>query len=477
MAKNKHKQSEQKQHDSLNVFDEFDGVTSTQIKVDYIKENAIQTKAPEVQSAAMDSCDAQSSQYQANYDNANPHLLAYYVASSSFIGYYACALIAQHWLVSKGCELKARDAVKNGFTINESNGVDLESSKIKLIEKANKKYKLNQNMIEAVKFKNIFGVRHVLFKHKDKNFDYEKPFNPDSFKNGNYAGIAQIDPYWLNPEFDNNDLTDPASIGFYEPTFWTVNGKRYHKSHFVILAGDEVSDYLKPTYRYGGIPLTQKVYERVYASERTANEAPQLAMTKRLNVRKVDLVKAQSNKAQFVKNIQSANEFRDNYGQTIIGKDEDMQNLETSLADLDNVIMTQYQLVCSEFDIPSTKLLGVSPKGFSSGEGEEDNYISSVEELQGNDMNDIIEAHFARLIPSSLSKDLKIQNLEIEVEWNPLKVMSDLELAQMRQANSTADANWYNIDAIDGQDVRDRLVKDKNSGYGGIATPDIEDIE
>ena len=299
------KQEEKKEsaHDgfSTNLFDgsaqDDDGKTSEQVKREYIQANAIQRTAPSPtgkDGVAMDSCDASSAQYQANYEQANPHLLAYYIASSSFIGYYACAIIAQHWLVSKGCELKARDAVKKWYDITVDDETELSPKQIKFISKQDSKFKLKHNMVQAVKFRNVFGIRHILFKNTDPDFDYEKPFNPDSFKNGKYSGMSQIDPYWITPEFENQDLTDPSAIGFYEPTYWLINGKRYHKSHFVILQGDEVSDYLKPTYRYGGVPLTQKVYERVYASERTANEAPQLVMTKRLNVRKVDPAKAQA---------------------------------------------------------------------------------------------------------------------------------------------------------------------------------------
>jgi len=37
-------------------------------------------------------------------------------------------------------------------------------------------------------------------------------------------------------------------------------------------------------YMYGGIPVSQRIMERVYAAERTANEGPLLAMSKRTNV-------------------------------------------------------------------------------------------------------------------------------------------------------------------------------------------------
>ncbi len=456
------KSAEPKKH-TFDALDIGNDETSAEIKLAYIQDNAIQRVAPTPKTkagTAQDSCDTQAATYQASYEAANPHLLAYYVASSSFIGYYACAIIAQHWPVSKGCELKAKDAIKKGYDLSIDDETALTPKQIKQIEKLDKQYKIKKNAIQGVKFKNIFGIRHILFKHANPDFDYSKPFNADSFKNGSYAGISQIDPYWVTPEFNDQDLIDSSAIGFYEPTYWLIQGVRYHKSHFVVLIADEVSDYLKPTYRYGGIPLTQKVYERVYASERTANEAPQLAMTKRTKVRKTDLAKAQANKGLFIDKLKLANEMQDNFGTQVVGLDEDISHIDTSLADLDNVIMTQYQLVCSEFGIPATKLLGVSPKGFSSGEGETDNYLEDVEELQGNDLEEILHAHYIRLFKSE-----SLGDMEVTINWRPLKVMSDLEMSTIRVNNSTADSNWFNTGSVDNIDIRERLIKDKNSGF------------
>ena len=62
------------------------------------------------------------------------------------------------------------------------------------------------------------------------------------------------------------------------------NGKMIHRSWCVKCVNSHVTDILKPTYIYGGIPLTQMIYERVFAADKCANEAPMLALTKRLLV-------------------------------------------------------------------------------------------------------------------------------------------------------------------------------------------------
>lgn len=437
--------------------------------VQNILSSAIQRQAPIPTTAGGSGMDSAISGLlpAQSYGQINQRTLAFYVASSSFIGYFPCALIAQHWLVSKGCSFKAREAVKKWFDLSVSDGSKLSPSQVKFIEKRDKQYKLKENLIQAVHFNNVFGIRHILFKHRNPDFDYEKPFNPDSFGPGDYAGMSQIDPYWLTPEINDADLTDPTRIGFYEPTHWIIQGKRYHKSHFVILKGDEVADYLKPSYRYGGVSLVQKVYERVYASESTANEGPQLAKTKRLIIQKVDAAEVQANMKKFISNLNVFQKMRDNYGTRFVGKTDEVTQIDTTLTDLDSTIMTQYQLVCSVFDTPASKLLGTGHSGFSTGETDDDYYIQSIEEIQGNDMSTIIEAHYQRLMPSSLAPKLGITAM-IEPVWNPIKVMSQNEKADVLTKVANAMVALTGTGGIDSIDVQDYLVKQKELGFEGL---------
>ena len=429
----------------------------------YINNNIIQVAAPTPSKpVATFATDSAGQGYPQN-QTVNEAVLAYFILDSSFIGYYAMASVAQNWLVMKGCSQKATDAMKKGYKLTKNDGKSLEPKQVREIAKLDKKYKLNANMIEGVTFNNVFGIRHILFKHEDPDFDYELPFNPDAFKGGKYAGIAQIDPYWVVPILDDQDITDPTAINYYDPTFWSIGGKTYHKSHFVILRGEEVADYLKPTYRYGGLSTVQRVYQRVYAAERTSNEIPQLVMTKRMTVRKTDLAKMQANKAQFVKNLNAAAEFRDNFGTNVVGLGEDITQIDTTLTDLDATMWTQYHLVASIFDMPVSKLYGTGINGFASGETDEDYYISGLESLQANKLDDVAYAHYERMMPSEFGKDM-----DLDILWNPLKVMSDKDRADVNHVNSQTSKNLWDIGAIGDVDERERLIADENSGYSGM---------
>ncbi len=390
-----------------------------------------------------------------------PTMLTAWYGAQGFIGWQLAAMIAQHWLIAKVCRMPAEDAVRHWFTI------DAEGDIPKLLAKEDKRYKLKHNLTQFLTMGRVFGVRHVLFKVRSADPDYYiKPFNPDGITPGSYIGMVQVDPYWMAPELDAAAAGDPASSDFYEPTWWNISGKRYHKSHFVIFRNGELADILKPTYLYGGIPVPQKIMERVYAAERTANEAPLLAMTKRLNVQKVDMAKAIAKQAEFEERVHYQQELRDNFGSLFVGKEDTVEQIETSLADLDSVIMTQYQIVAAGGEVPSTKLLGTSPKGFNAtGEHETRSYHESLESLQSNDMSPVVERHHICVIRSSVAPTMGVPPFAVDHKWNPVDSPTALEEATVNKTKAETDKLLFDVGAVDGANVQDRLQNDAGSGY------------
>lgn len=408
-----------------------------------------------------------------------PEVQAMWYGSQGFIGYQMAATMAQHWLINKACLIPARDAIRKGyaFTINDGRAVPPEA--LAAIEKANKRYKLNKSLVEFVKMGRVFGIRVALFRVESNDPDYYvKPFNPDAVTPGSYRGISQIDPYWVTPELTSATASDPAALDFYEPTYWIVNNQRYHKSHLVIMRGPEVADVLKPSYLYGGLSVPQMIYERAYAAERTANEAPQLALTKRAMVFYTDAGKALANQAAFEERLSVWAQFRDNFGVKVADKEADkVEQHDTSLADLDAVIMTQYQIVAAAANVPATKLLGTTPKGFNStGDYEAESYHEELESIQVNDMEPLIDRHMVCLIRSEIAPRFGCAPFTVDCTWKPLASMSNKEAAEVRKINAEADKIYAaDIGAVDGQEVRAKLSADEQSGFNGLPTLTSED--
>ncbi len=390
-----------------------------------------------------------------------PHAVMSWFAWQTFIGYQACALIAQHWLVHKACSMPAKDAVRMGWDI------DAEGADVDEIKRADERMGVSVQLAEFCTMARTYGIRVALYAVDSTDPDYyEKPFNIDGVTPGSYKGIVQIDPFWCYPELTDANLTDPASPNFYEPTFWTIGNKRYHRSHLCIYTPYPVPDFLKSTYRFGGLSLPQMIYERVYASERTANEAPILVMTKRLNTfqaapgANMDSVRA---------NLGQMAELRDNHGILAHGPGESYGQTDTALSDLDAVIMTQYQLDAAIAGVPATKLLGTSPKGFgASGEYEEASYRENLEGIQSDAYTPLLSGHYRRLV-----KSMGMQ-ADVRVQWAPLDSPTAAEFADIELKKAQAASTLAMAGAIDGQDIRDVIVNDKESPWFGLEERVVE---
>ncbi len=395
-----------------------------------------------------------------------------FYGSQGFIGWQTCTILSQNWLIDKACTMPAKDAIRHGYEIEFNGNEDIDPKIIDEFRKQDKEFQIKRNCLEFIRMGRVFGIRHAMFIVESPDPDYyAKPFNPDGIRAGSYKGITQVDPYWLAPELDYAAAANPASKYFYEPTWWRVNGKRVHRTHMVIFRnGDQVPDILKPSYFYGGIPTPQKIAERVYAAERTANEAPLLAMSKRLFSLKVDTSKAMADFATFKIAIEEWTALMNNFGVKIIGGDEEVQQFDTSLTGLDETIMTQYQLVAAAANVPATKLLGTTPKGFNAtGEYEEASYHEELESIQENDLSALVERHHLILMRSHIAPKFGISPVNTEVKWNPVDSPTAEEAAEINAKKSASDAAWVNMGAVDGLDVRQRLIKDRDSGYTGIS--------
>ena len=447
----------------------------------YIQENAFPVVPKMMPGVAMDSAaqgnfESSKSAYRISSYGASDELLCWYI-SQSFIGHQACALIAQQWLVKKACLKPAQKAIKKGYKLTINDGEDVDYKVIKKIQKLDKRMGIKKKLIEFESQKMTFGIR-IAFPVIDGwgPEDYKRPFNVDGVKKGTYRGMVQVDPHWMVPELDAQAVNNPASMSFYEPTYWRVNDVTYHKSHLVIVRNGEVPDILKPTYQYGGLPLPQLIYERIYAAERTANEAPLLAMDKRLTVLHLDLEAMGLQPAKFEEQMAAWAGYRDNFGIKAVGVDEKIEQFDTSLADLDATIMTQYQIVAAIAEMPATELLETSPKGFNAtGEFEEGSWYDRLEGIQEYTFDPFLDRHYELLIKSEFEGAF-----EVDVTWEPMKSPTPKELAEIREIDSRNDTALATLGAVDGAEIRDRIISNEHSGYNGLEAytdAEVKEIE
>lgn len=472
------KQEIQKKEDNNSFFngDSSKGVLHKSPTYEAMYNTSVQVQ-PTLSESGMDSS-CYSNAYNPSFDFAvNPIIYNWY-SSNAFIGFPTMAIIAQNHFVSKACSIPVKDAIRKGWEVTCNEDKEIQSEIFERIKELDKQFKIREKLINQSYFTKVFGIRVAIFVVESTDPEYyEKPFNIDGVKKGAFKGIKQVDPYWCTPYPTTANLIDPTNLDFYEPTYWYVNGKKFHKTHLVITKGEEVSDILKPTYQYAGLSLVQKIYQRLYSSEKLADEVPKLALSKRTNVYKITgISKALGNLDKFKQKMNEWVSLKDNYGVKFADKEDEIQQLDTSLADLDVNIMTQFQLVCAIANIPSYKFLNAPMKGFSSGETEESSYHEYLENLQDYELTPLLDKYYQLVIKSYIEPEFKT-TFNPTVKFNELDSIGEKERAEINQLKSATDLNYVSAGILLAEDIQQRLIKDETSDFNGIELSKPEEFD
>jgi uncharacterized protein len=396
---------------------------------------------------------------------AGKEIIYTYYANQSFIGFQNCALLSQNWLINKCCMQPPVDAaaisyditIKDDETTDEDNDI---LEQIKDFSNFTSDYHIIDICREFGEKKRRFG--QILCMPLIDGVDYSFPFNIDAVGQNAYKGMIVIEPQWFAPVLDQEATINPVSRRFYNPTYFRMpDGRMVHYSWVFFGTYGNIPDILKPTYYFGGYPLPQLLYEQVYAAEKTAKEVPMLAQSKRLNYVEGNLNAYVTDEERLNKEIKVMSWLRNNWGWLLVKKDQKLGQLDTSLADFDNVVMLSYQIVAAIAGMPSARLLETSPKGWqSSGSYEDENYKKLLLSIQTGDYVPILNRHYQLLTKSMFGK-----SYDYNCVFKPIDTPTEKERAEINEINSRTNAAYVNAGVVSAEEIRDVLREDENSGF------------
>lgn len=426
---------------------------------------------------AMDAC-CDTTALQKAYNITNPvnDIIYTFFATQGFIGFQACAILTQNWLINKACLQPTKDAIRPDYNLSyvtEDDAEELDQdflTEIKDLSNDSKGFNIKEVCRTFAEKKRQFG--QVLAYPIVEGADYSIPFNIDSVRPETYKGMTVIDPIWYIPILDEEAINDPTSLNYMKPTYFQMpNGDRVHSSWCIFGKNGDVPDVLKPTYYWGGYPIPQLIYKRAYAAEKVANEAPMLAQSKRLLIADINVTGYLADPGKEEAKLSAITKFRDNWGIMTKRPGDSVQQIDTSLTDLDEVIMTQYQLTAAAAGLPATKLLETQPKGFnSSGEYEDDQYKLTLVSIQEEDFVPILDLHYALLSQSKygLKRDFTINFIEIDTP-------TEKERAEINSIKAQTMATYLQAGIITEEEARNNLIKDPDSSFNDITDELPED--
>lgn len=433
-------------------------------------------------SIAKDSCESFSFMDAQYKPNMSYEIISKF--SQTFIGWQNCAILKQNPFIDKACSIPPQDAMANGYKLSftepesKRKGNKQKDSELlsQLLAESQKKYKIKDICVRAAINKRVFGYALVVPTFKS-DVDMSVEFDIDAVKEGDYTGMTVVEPFWLTYDFDERSLIDASSRHFYEPTWYIVGGKdnmkKIHRSWCIKLINSPVPDVLKPTYYFGGIPLTQQIYEAVYAYEKALNELILLLLTKRTLIMDAEIANYMANPEEVKSKLCAFSELRDNFAIAIKELGYDIKQIETTLTGLEEIVNALFQRVSAIAGMPVPKLLKTALKGFNStGEYEEKDYKQGLKRDQENDYMPILDFHNKLMTKSDYGHEI-----DLTVVFNPTDTPTELEKAEIRYKDSTTMTHRLASQVTTPEEERRKLAEDPYSGFSDIDPEEVPKID
>jgi hypothetical protein len=400
-----------------------------------------------------------------------------------FMGYPLLSELAQITEFRRPSEILANEMTRKwGKFVSTSEDAD-KSDKIKALHDGFDEFNVQELFRKAFEKDNFFGRSHIYIDAKtvdeDKRADDDKPLALGAnLGKGDLRGLRLVEPIWTYPNEYNS--TDPRRADFYEPQSWFVQGAKVHSSRLLTFCSRPVPDVLKPSYMFGGVPLTQLLWPYVENWLRTRDSVSDLIHAFSVMVLLTDGAQylQPGGAAALVERLNLFNMARDNLGIFVAGKDtEDFKNVSASVSGLDALLAASVEQMAYPSGIPLVKLLGVTPSGLNaSSDGEirvfYDSIVASQERIGTpgvRRIGDVMQTHlFGEVDP------------DITWQWNPLWEMSEKEAAEVRKINAETAQIEIDSGVLDPHEERQRIANAEDTLYPGLdidEMPDREEVE
>lgn len=368
-------------------------------------------------------------------------------------------------------ETYAREMTRKWIKFHAT-GEDDKTDKLKKIEAEFKRLNVQAKFREAIEQEGFFG-RSQIFIDVGMQSDQLDPAElktelvetPEKVGIGAIKRLTVIEPIWSYPNrYNANDPLDPT---FYKPISWFVMGKEIHSSRLCTIITRDVPDILKPAYSFAGLSLSQMMKPYVDNWLRTRQSVSDLIHSFTVWTLKTNMstIIQGGGATDFFNRLSIFNLGRDNHGINAVDKDsEDFTNVSAPLGGLDKLQAQAQEQQCAPSGLPLVYLTGITPAGLNaSSQGE----IEVFQDTNASNQ-EILTPHVSKilnLVQLSLFGEI---DPEIGFIWQPLKVTSELDKANIRKANAETDQIDITNGVLFPEERRQRIADEEDSPYAGI---------
>lgn len=397
-------------------------------------------------------------------------------------------ILAQHmtreWIQIKAVddEDDEQDADENGGSATKRKAKErlaaVRRKRIKVIETELKRLDAQARFCEVFEKELQMGICHMFMDVGQiagpKIAETMLPLKAKIARNGLRA-LRIVEPIWTYPNQYNSN--NPLAPDFYKPQTWFVQGQEVHQTRLLTFVSRPMPDLLKPAYMFGGMSLTQALWDYVNNWLRTRQSVSDLISNYSTPTLGTDMAAMiEDGGAELMaERAELYNVGRSNGGLMIHDKEsEEFGIVAAPLGSLDRLQAQSQEQQSSVASIPLVVMFGITPTGLNiTSEGELtvfDNEIKSRQLRVGS-------PHLKYLIDViQISKFGDIDE-SIQAVWQPLRQMTEKERADLHKALADMAGVLLDRRVIDPIEVRRELASNPEGPFSSIDVDDVPEPE
>jgi len=387
---------------------------------------------------------------------------------ASFLGYGTLASLSQNGLIRAGVEMRGDEMTRKWGELKRKGEDVEEDDKINKLTEAMEKLKIRELFRSASCMCGYFGGCLIFIDTGEDKKNLAEPLtlHKATFGKGKLKTFRLIEPYLVTPSGYNS--VNPMADNYFKPVIWYVQGIPVHASRLIYFAENKLSTLLKPAYNFFGLPLTQKVLDAVSHYTENREAAGRLLQKFSLTILKTNMqdVLQGGFDQELKKRIKYFVQNRSNDGCATIDKEmEDLVIQSASLSGVTDLVRQSMEYVAAMFCEPVTKMWGLSPNGFSSGDLELRNHYDNIKATQEKMFGDPIQ-RIIQVLQMSLFGDI---DDSIIFTFNPLAEDDERKIAEINKMQVDTDSALIANGVITPEEARKRLIDDTDSGYNSLS--------
>jgi len=371
-------------------------------------------------------------------------------------------LYTYNWLARKVVDVPIDDGTRKWRTL-----LIPDADKKKEVEGSLKEFDVKGNINLAFKWARVFGGSVIISIIEGE--DLEQPLNIENIRSESLKNFIVLDRYNIYPEIINRDI---LSSNFGKPEFYTVvrGGQHIHHTRLFKIDGDLTTIRETEQNNYWGTSIYSRGLEQITDSGVVSQSISNLVYESNVDVYRINglnaLVAEQKDNI-VINRLKLAHEMKSIINAVALDKEDEYDKKTNSFMQLPQIDDRFIQKVSGAYDIPVTRLLGISPGGQNStGESDMLNYYDNVQSSQENDLRPAID-WMDNIIVSSLGLE------EFEYEFKPLKQLTEAEQAEVNLKNAQRDQIYLGEGIIEPSDSMAELAE--NGTYISIDENRVEE--